>query len=305
MKIIVIGTGFVAQGYLRVLHYFGYHPLVISRAWLNYYDPNEVDFLLFSYKPDLVINCAGYTGNTVDDCEQNKDECWRANAELPKMLATLCSKRSVPLIHISTACMLDNNGTTTRFTEANWPDFLLGYYQQSKLAGERAVYDASERSWIFRIRMPFSQFPHPRNWLLKLCKYDRILDGRNSVTWLDEFCMRSVQLQQKASPGIYLHTQPGVIHTIEVAEQLHRAGLRGPVAAYDPAQFLADGHVKRSEAMIDASKFEKAYGTVGTPAQSAIDYCIDHLKLTMEQKSLSRRTIAPPLSSDSRSASSP
>lgn len=263
----------MAQAYLRCLHYLGFHPLVLSRSWLDYTDPDLLRFTLSSYQPDVVINCAGYTGDTVDDCEVNKDECADANAVLVETISHECNGRK--FIHISSGCIFNGDGP---FSENDPPNFTSGWYQQCKLAGEKA---AGKDAWIFRIRMPFSHVPHKRNWLAKLQNYDRILDGLNSVTWIDEFAIRSWQLWQKSPPGIYHATQRNPVSTLDVARMV-----KPDVKEYDPVQFIKS-HVQRSAAILDCSKFENAYGTPFTDSTVALRWCVKEMKT-------SRDTTPPP-----------
>lgn len=268
MKVVIIGTGFVAQAYLRCLHYLGYHPLVLSRSWLNYTDPEELEFTFRSYQPDVVINCAGYTGETVDDCEGNL-ECYDANLVLPYNIALACNGLGLcPMIHISTGCVFNGSG---QFTEEDCPNFLKTAYGVTKLNAEQEIENIKEDCWIFRIRMPFSHISHRRNWLTKLMKYDQILDGLNSVTWIDEFAMRSWQLWQKAPPGTYHATQRNPVRTLDVARML-----KPDVKEYDPVEFLKN-HVQRSAAVLDCTKFEKAYGTEFTDTMVALRWCLQNM----------------------------
>lgn len=273
MNIAILGTGFVSQAYMRALHYLGYHPLSVSRAWNNYYDASELAFLIKSQDTDFLINCAGYTGDTVDDCSRNPVTCFAANAELPATIARVCARAGVRVIHISSGCIF--NGTSSAFSETDEPNFIKNAYQRAKYQAEESMRGCD--SWIFRIRMPFSQFPHPRNWLTKLIRYPNILTGYNSVTWIDEFAMRSWQLAQKAPKGIYHAAQRGGIYTHHVADMLHDAGLRGGYELINEQEFLLSGRVKRSEAVLNVEKFEKAYGTPFTPTVSALDYCIGQM----------------------------
>jgi dTDP-4-dehydrorhamnose reductase len=274
MKIIVIGTGFVAQAYLRCLYYLGYHPLVLSRSWLDYTNDHEFEFVINSYKPDVVINCAGYTGsNTVDDCETNARECMAVNSGLTARITRSCSKFKIPLIYISSGCMFNGAGP---FDECSALNFYDNEYQNSKRIAEIQVhenYNLPQKYWIFRIRMPFSHIPHKRNWLTKLKNYEKILDGLNSVTWIDQFAMRSWQLWQKAPSGIYHACQLNPVRTLDVARLMNP-----DVKEYDPKEFLLDNHVPRSAAVLDSSKFEKAYGTQFTDSMTAIRWCIGHLQ---------------------------
>jgi dTDP-4-dehydrorhamnose reductase len=274
MKVVVIGTGFVAQAYLRCLHYLGFYPLVLSRSWLNYTDPWELEFCLKHYKPDMVINCAGYTGDTVDDCEQNKHDCYHANVTLPNNIAIICGRLAAPLIHISSGCIFNGAGPFTELDNPNFWKFTGDpFYVYCKGHAESMVMEACPRSWLFRIRMPFSHIQHKRNWLCKLMKYDKILDGLNSVTWIDEFAMRSWQLSQKSPPGIYHAAQLNPVRTLDVAKLL-----KPNVTEYDPAEFLKT-HVQRSAAVLDCTKFEKAYGTQFTDTMTALRCCIEKLQL--------------------------
>lgn len=251
----------MAQAYLRCLHYLGYHPLVLSRSWLDYTNNDELSFCLKNYQPDVVINCSGYTGETVDDCQINSCECYDANLVLPYNMALVIK---CPMIHISTGCAFMGGP----FTEEDQPNFLETTYGVTKIHAEDEILNVKPDCWIFRIRMPFSHIPHKRNWLTKLKKYDRILDGLNSVTWIDEFAMRSWQLWQKAPPGIYHAAQKTPVWTLNVARMM-----RPEVKEYDPVRFLKH-HVQRSAAVLGCSKFEKAYGTEFTDSMVALRWCI-------------------------------
>lgn len=258
---------------MRALCYLGYHPFLVSRAWTDYCNPEELKFLLASQRTDFLINCAGYTGETVDDCSRDPITCFAANAHLPAMIAKTCDKAGVRVIHISSGCMFNGTaGTHVSWLETDEPNFVKNAYQRAKYQAEQSMLGC--HSWIFRIRMPFSQFPHPRNWLTKLIQYPNILTGYNSVTWIDEFAIRSWQLAQKAPCGIYHAAQGGGIFTHEVAGMLHEAGLRGAYELVNEREFMLTGRVKRSEAVLNVEKFEKAYGTPFTLVRSAIDHCI-------------------------------
>jgi dTDP-4-dehydrorhamnose reductase len=276
-KIIVLGTGFVAQAYLRILHCLGYFPAVLSRSWCNYSDPCILRERISSFGPGFVINAAGFTGKSVDCCERDKDQCYHANVTLAREIAIACKDYRMRLIHISSGCIFNGAGP---FSEADEPQMFpqaQSFYAVCKKHAEDAVLESGADAFIFRIRMPFSHFRHPRNWLIKLSEYPQILDGVNSVTWLDEFAMRSWQVSEKGEPGIYHCVQPGPVSTADVARMLFKAGLRNlPVTLFDPAEFLKQ-HVRRSEAILSCEKFEAAYKTKSTDAVSALTWCIEQL----------------------------
>lgn len=275
MRVIIIGTGYVGSAYARCLHYLGFHPLILSRSWLDYTDPHELNFVLRSCHPDCVINCAGYTGRTVDDCEVNKQECYDSNVTLAKNIADACARIKCPLLHLSSGCIFNGDGP---FTEEDEPNFIgkgNPFYTDCKRQAEKEVMKW-EASWIFRIRMPFNQVNHPRNWLCKLRGYDKILDGLNSVTFLDEFCMRSWQLIWKASPGIYHAAYSTPVSTLQVARMM-----KPDAGPFNLHEFLK-GHIRRSETVLDCAKFEKAYGCSFGDPMAAIRWCLQMLATTRE-----------------------
>lgn len=276
-RIVVLGTGFVAQAYMRALCHLGYFPIIFSRAWIDYTDPKVLHTELANSGCGFVINAAGYTGVTVDDCEQNRHECYHANTTLPVMVANTCAALSIPLIHVSSGCIFNGAGP---FLEDDRPQQMTGlqsFYAVCKQNAEDGIIRAGGRVFIFRIRMPFTHLPHPRNWLMKLANYPLILDGLNSATWIDEFSMRSWQLAEKAPPGIYHCVQPEPIRTVEVAQMLGDAGLRKlAVECWNPDDF-AKQHCKRSAAVLDCGKFESSYKFASTPMRSAIEWCIEQL----------------------------
>src|SRR5688572_8858715 len=57
-------------------------------AVLDVTNSGQVDEVLNKYKPDTVIHTAAMTN--VDQCENNKDECWAANVDSIKNLIAAC-----------------------------------------------------------------------------------------------------------------------------------------------------------------------------------------------------------------------
>lgn len=275
-RTLVLGTGYVAGAYMRALHFLGLRPMAQSRDWLNYTDPDELRFFLKIQKPQLVINAAGYTGGTVDDCEVWKDVCYAANVAFVRNLGTICRDLDISMFHVSSGCIFEGPGP---FTEESQPNNLGQFYAQCKAHAETELAAIGGRVWVFRIRMPFGPRVHHRNWLCKLAGYDRILDGLNSVTFIDEFAMRSYHLAQKVAPGVFHAACSKPVSTAAVARMLFDAGVRTKAVEPFPYQdFIAAGHVHRSAAVLDVSKFERAYGAPFGDPEVSLRWCIDRIK---------------------------
>jgi len=106
------------------------------------------------FKPVLIINAAAMTA--VDKAEKDPDGARAANFEGPAILASQCSTRDIPLIHLSTDYVFDG-----RQDRPCLPDDAmnpLNVYGESKMLGEEAI--RHEHSWhvILRVSWVFSAF---------------------------------------------------------------------------------------------------------------------------------------------------
>lgn len=111
-----------------------YHSLDIS-------DRDSVESLLRFTKPDVIINTAAMT--QVDDCETQREACWKANVTAVENLVRCCHALHIHLVHISTDFIFD--GTHGPLDENAMPS-PVNYYGESKLAGEKVI-QASTISW--------------------------------------------------------------------------------------------------------------------------------------------------------------
>ena len=64
---------------------------------------------------------------------------------------------------------------------------------------------------ILRLRMPVSDDLHPRNFVTKISKYDRVVDIPNSNTILTDLLPASILLAEHNEVGVYNFTNPGAI----------------------------------------------------------------------------------------------
>ena len=69
---------------------------------------------------------------------------------------------------------------------------------------------------ILRLRMPVSDDLHPRNFVTKISKYERVVDIPNSNTILHDLLPASILLAEHNETGIYNFTNPGAISHNEV-----------------------------------------------------------------------------------------
>jgi dTDP-4-dehydrorhamnose reductase len=95
--------------------------------------------------PDCVIHCAALTN--VDQCEADPGLALRVNAGISGNLAAVAARAGARFVYISTDSVFD--GSRGGYTEAD-PVAPLNSYAKSKLAGERAVLEASPEALTLR-----------------------------------------------------------------------------------------------------------------------------------------------------------
>lgn len=115
----------------------------------------QVNELLISNSPDIVINAAAYTA--VDKAETDVDQAYAVNKQGVANLANVCKHINAKLIHISTDFVFD--GTSTLPYTASDATNPLGVYGASKLAGEQAINEAlGSQAIIVRTAWVYSVF---------------------------------------------------------------------------------------------------------------------------------------------------
>lgn len=69
---------------------------------------------------------------------------------------------------------------------------------------------------ILRLRMPVSDDLHPRSFVTKITKYERVVDIPNSNTVLHDLLPAAILLSEHNETGVYNFTNPGAISHNEV-----------------------------------------------------------------------------------------
>lgn len=174
------------------------------------------------YSPKVVINCVGYTGRNVDECELKKEKTLTSNSFVPFMIAEAAIRANCRLIHISSGCIYhyDYSRGQQPITEDRIPDFFDLFYSRSKIYAERALETLSSKYpvLILRIRMPLDNRPHQKNILDKLIRYKRVIDIPNSLTYIPDFIKAVEHFLDSDFRGIYNVVNKGALRYPELME---------------------------------------------------------------------------------------
>ena len=103
------------------------------------------------------------------------------------------------------------------FTETDTPNFSGSFYSFTKTHTEQLLCSAyASNTLILRLRMPVSDDLHPRSFVTKIAKYERVVDVPNSNTILHDLLPCSATLALNKEVGVYNFTNPGAISHNEV-----------------------------------------------------------------------------------------
>jgi len=198
-KILILGKGFIGQRLQKELK------CRIDGSFIGSFRAAEK--LIKKYRPETIVNCIGVTGRrNVDDCELDKEGTLLANSFVPAILAEVCLRNKIKLVHISSGCMFNFDYKKGKpLTEASEDYFFGLFYSRSKIYAERilAALAKEYNILIVRIRIPLLNARHPKNLLDKLIKYKKVIDVPNSVTYIPDFIKAASHLIAIDAKGVY------------------------------------------------------------------------------------------------------
>lgn len=216
--------------------------------------------------PDVILNLAAYTN--VDDCEDCLSLADTVNAEAAGIIAGLCKKHNIKLVHISTDYVFDGEKDSP-YAEEDVPN-PSSVYGSSKLSGERKVLAGCPDAIIIRTQWLYGH--GGVNFISKIAQKAReqgvvevVNDQRGSPTYTKDLAEPIRLLIEQNRSGIY-HVANGGSCTwfdfaqeifsrlhIDVAikpissEQLNRKAKRPRYSVFDCSKLTREtGHPMRS-----------------------------------------------------------
>lgn len=140
----------------QTAHFPTFQYVFVSKNELDISDKNAVERFFQEGQFTHCINTAAYTN--VEKAEREPEKAFDINAEAVKILAEVCQKFDVTLIHISTDYVFDGTKRTP-YTEEDVPN-PINIYGKSKLAGEIYIQEIWEKHFIYRTSWLYSQYGH-------------------------------------------------------------------------------------------------------------------------------------------------
>lgn len=286
--IILFGhTGYIGNEFKKQLLNKNIDLFLWSNSHKTTFDELNNWYLNNKYKRiDAVINAAGYTGKpNVDACELNKEDTIHGNVIWPQVLTDWCSLNDIPLGHVSSGCIYTGKREDGKgFTEEDEPNFTFNqgnssFYSGTKAIGEKIV-KKWEKSYIWRLRIPFEENNNPRNYISKMLNYDSILDTQNSISNKQEFVSASIESIFRQVPyGIYNMTNTGYITTKQLIDKLNNTIAKNKVFKLINEKELYEKFAKtpRSNCILDNTKLLST-GIKMKTVDESLDFCLNNWK---------------------------
>jgi dTDP-4-dehydrorhamnose reductase len=178
--VLIIGqSGQLATDLVRVASEEDKDAVALGRPQCDLTDSASLLRLLDRVMPCAVINAAAYT--QVDQAESEPELAMQVNALGPEMLAQICARQRIPLIHVSTDQVFDGKKQGA-YTEQDEPNPLC-VYGRTKREGEQRVLNINPHALIVRVSWVYG--PSGSNFVTKVLEWARMKSPLSIVS--DQF----------------------------------------------------------------------------------------------------------------------
>ncbi len=222
MKLLVTGGGGMLEQTLSPrLRQRGHDVVALSKGELDVTNFEQVDKVMSSVRPDLVIHCAAYT--QVDLAESEQEKAFLVNYTGSENVAITAGKLQIPMLYVSTDYVFD--GTQSRPYLPADETSPLSQYGKSKLAGELAVQRYCPQHYIVRTSWLYG--PYGRNFVDTIYKLAQergeisvVADQVGSPTSTLTFSEVIADLIETGRFGVYHATDDGVTSWFDFAREI-------------------------------------------------------------------------------------
>ena len=166
-------------------------------ALMDVTDRENVIDIIGDYQPDTIIHTAAMTH--VDECEQNQEECKRANVDAVAHLIEACETFQVHLIHISTDFIFDGSDGPL---DENARPAPVNYYGQTKLESEELLRNSKCDYTILRTVLVYGANHDPSKSNIVLWVINKLKNKEEINVVNDQW--RTPTLAEDLATGCYL-----------------------------------------------------------------------------------------------------
>ena len=234
MKVLIYGSkGWIGQQLVELfkIKNIEFH---IGESRLENYEKlqNELKIKKTSLGITHVISSTGRTHGIYNDTEYNTIDYLEMPGKLrdnmrdnyvgPVNLAELSENLGLHYTYFGTGCIFTYDKIHTienkvGFTEEDNPNFFGSSYSIVKGYTDMKM-KHFKNTLNLRIRMPIIGCHHPRNFITKITKYEKICSIPNSMTILDELLPIILHMMENTETGTYNMTNPNLVEHNEILD---------------------------------------------------------------------------------------
>jgi 3,5-epimerase/4-reductase len=231
MKVLLYGkNGWIGEKVYKLLIEKG-HSVIIGNARAENIESLEEEIKLI--EPTNIISTIGRTHGKIGDKEYTTidyleqpgkiKENVRDNLFSPVMIALISQKYNIHYTYLGTGCIFTYDDEhpfaeeLNGFTSDSKPNFFGSSYSIVKGYTDMLM-KAFDNVLNVRIRMPITDEIHPRNFITKITKYQKICSVHNSMSVLPELLPVMIDMCEKGATGTMNMTNPGLISHNEILE---------------------------------------------------------------------------------------
>ena len=186
MRVLVTGAaGMLGHKVVAVAQGRGHDVIAADLEQFDITDAGATRAFLDAERPDVVVHCAAYTA--VDRAEEDEERALTINGLGSANVAGAAAALGARVVAVSTDYVFDGAVRERPWVESD-PTGPLGAYGRTKLAGEQAVLEASDRNAVVRTAWLFGAGgPNFPDTMLRLAAergvVDVVSDQVGSPTW--------------------------------------------------------------------------------------------------------------------------
>lgn len=223
MKILLIGaSGMLGRDVFQVLKSQDFEIIAPNSKELDIVNFEKLDEFINIKKPDIIINCAGYTD--VEKAQIEFGLARKVNYFGCLNLAKICAKNNIILFHFSTDYVFDGEKNEPYLTSDT--ENPINNYGLVKLQGERAIQKNCEKFYIIRTSWLFGK--NGNNFVEKMLalanskKEIKVVDDEISApTYTLDLAKTLLELFKKPF-GIYHIVNSGFVSRYDFAKEIFK-----------------------------------------------------------------------------------
>ena len=274
MKVLIYGSkGWIGCQFIKLLDNF-----IIGNERINYKD--EIINSGCTHVIAFIGRTHGENFNTIDYLEQPGKLKININDNLysPIKIANACKDLGIHFTYIGTGCIYEYTDTQHSFTEEATPNFFGSSYSTVKGFTDQILSEYSNVLNV-RIRMPLTEYQHPRNFITKITKYEKICSMSNSMSVLPILLPYLVRMMRQNTTGTFNFTNPGSISHNEILE-MYRDIVDSSFTwqNFSEAEQNTTLLSKRSNNYLDTTKLETLFPDIPN-IKDAVKWCLRRYKL--------------------------